>query len=218
MRLGKGVLQCWRDDGTQVHLLQVPLKAQVDERIALRVSTSWRTREGNIASRGAKPACSILIRFPKDKELVNKWLSVLGMEGRVLHGSSCICSRHFKEKDFRYSLVGGNRFLKRGAIPSLFLDGEYRNDRSSDSQEEDASAEENRSTNIADEHIAAEITGGVALDAIATKSRLEQARKSDYRSSSDIKRKSDALKESKACDDVRFASRRCRSESRAPER
>lgn len=63
-------------------------------------------------------------RFPKSNELLKKWLHAIGVEKKIT-ASSRICSRHFKEDDFRYSLVGGKRFLKHEAIPSLYLNEEW---------------------------------------------------------------------------------------------
>lgn len=62
--------------------------------------------------------------FPKSNELLKKWLHAIGVEKKIT-ASSRICSRHFKEDDFRYSLVGGKRFLKHEAIPSLYLNEEW---------------------------------------------------------------------------------------------
>lgn len=55
------------------------------------------------------------------------------MERKICE-SSRICSRHFKEDDFRYSIVGGKRLLKQGAIPSLYLHEESKDDRFSDNR------------------------------------------------------------------------------------
>ncbi|CAL1686580.1 unnamed protein product [Lasius platythorax] len=74
-----------------------------------------------------------LYGLPKNDELLKKWLLAIGETGRKICESSRICSRHFKEDDFRYSIVGGKRFLKRDAIPSLHLNEEFKDDRLSDS-------------------------------------------------------------------------------------
>ncbi|XP_032673934.1 uncharacterized protein LOC116845400 [Odontomachus brunneus] len=78
-----------------------------------------------------------LYGFPKDDNILKKWLLVIGAEKKVCE-SSRICSRHFKKDDFRYSLVGGNRFLKFGAIPSLYLNGVVKDEQSFDSQDSKA--------------------------------------------------------------------------------
>ncbi|XP_014473199.1 PREDICTED: uncharacterized protein LOC106743657 isoform X2 [Dinoponera quadriceps] len=88
-----------------------------------------------------------LYGFPKDGEILEKWLSAIGTAKKVSE-STRICSRHFKEVDFRYSLVGGNRFLKHGAVPSLHLNEEAKDERSSDSQESQVIiSEEDRTVN-----------------------------------------------------------------------
>jgi len=66
---------------------------------------------------------SIRSRFPKSDVLLQRWLFAIGTDKKIT-GSSRICSRHFKEDDFRYSVVGGKRYLKQEVIPSLYLNGE----------------------------------------------------------------------------------------------
>lgn len=90
-----------------------------------------------------------LFGFPRADELLERWLHVLGTE-RKITGSSRICSRHFKEDDFRYSLVGGKRYLKPQAIPSLYLHGEIKDEVVSDDQ--DAIVKENQPTNTVIEY------------------------------------------------------------------
>jgi len=70
---------------------------------------------------------SIHSRFPKSDVLLQRWLFAIGTEKKIT-GSSRICSRHFKEDDFRYSVVGGKRYLKQEVIPSLYLNGESKDD------------------------------------------------------------------------------------------
>lgn len=66
--------------------------------------------------------------------------------------SARICSRHFKEDDFRYSLIGGKRFLKQGAIPSLLLNTKViDNNQSSNNEDEDT--ENNQVTENTNERI-----------------------------------------------------------------
>lgn len=74
-----------------------------------------------------------LYGLPKNDELLNKWVLAIGKTEKKICESSRICSRHFKKDDFRYSIVGGKRFLKPGAIPSLYLNKESKNSRLSDS-------------------------------------------------------------------------------------
>lgn len=85
-----------------------------------------------------------LFRFPKSDELLKRWSLAIGTEKKIT-GSSRICSRHFKEDDFRYSLVGGKRYLKREAIPSLYLNEENKDDTVSNNQ--DTIVKENQPTN-----------------------------------------------------------------------
>jgi len=39
-----------------------------------------------------------------------------------------ICSRHFRKEDFRHSVIESKRYLKKGAIPSLYLNERSKND------------------------------------------------------------------------------------------
>lgn len=87
---------------------------------------------------------AIHLRFPKSDELLKRWSLAIGTEKKIT-GSSRICSRHFKEDDFRYSLVGGKRYLKREAIPSLYLNEENKDDTVSNNQ--DTIVKENQPTN-----------------------------------------------------------------------
>ncbi|XP_070152317.1 uncharacterized protein [Polyergus mexicanus] len=89
-----------------------------------------------------------LYGLPKNDELLKKWLLAIGKTERKICESSRICSRHFKEDDFRYSIVGGKRFLKRGAIPSLHLNEESKDDRLSDTGHV-VETMDNKSLNIA---------------------------------------------------------------------
>lgn len=66
--------------------------------------------------------------------MLKKWLLAIGIEKKICE-SWRICSRHFKGEDFRYSLVGGKRFLKNGAVPSRHLNGVVKDDQISDSQD-----------------------------------------------------------------------------------
>lgn len=87
---------------------------------------------------------AIHLRFPKSDELLKKWSLAIGTEKKIT-ASSRICSHHFKEDDFRYSLVGGKRYLKQTAIPSLYLNGENKD---TISNNQDTIVKENQSTNI----------------------------------------------------------------------
>ncbi|XP_071556469.1 uncharacterized protein [Temnothorax nylanderi] len=87
-----------------------------------------------------------LFGFPKSDELLKKWSLVIGTDKKIT-GSSQICSRHFKEEDFRYSLVGGKRYLKKEAIPSLHLNKDETIWTVSNNQ--GTIIEENQSTNTA---------------------------------------------------------------------
>lgn len=64
-------------------------------------------------------------RFPRDKELKKRWLAAIN---KKFCGSLRICSRHFKEEDIRYSLIESKRYLKKGAIPSLYLNEKSKDD------------------------------------------------------------------------------------------
>lgn len=88
----------------------------------------------------------ILSRLPKTDELLKKWLLAIKTERKICE-SSRICSRHFKEDDFRYSIIGEKRFLKRGAIPSLYLNEESKNDQFTDNK--DMKTMYNKSLNMA---------------------------------------------------------------------
>jgi len=79
-----------------------------------------------------------------------------------------ICSRHFKEDDFRYSLVGDKRFLKQEAIPSLYLNGETEQNQLCNSQ--NAIPKENQSIDIIDKYIV-EVAENELLD--ITKSQVQ---------------------------------------------
>ncbi|XP_012226783.1 uncharacterized protein [Linepithema humile] len=79
-----------------------------------------------------------LFAFPRDKELRKKWLAAIN---KKFCGSLRICSRHFREEDFRHSLIGGKRYLKKGIVPSLHLN-QTKNDQFPDSQ--DAAIKENQ--------------------------------------------------------------------------
>jgi len=85
-----------------------------------------------------------LFGFPKSDELLKKWSLAIGTEKKITT-SSRICSHHFKEDDFRYSLIGGKRYLKQTAIPSLYLNGENKDTISSN---QNTIVKENQSTNI----------------------------------------------------------------------
>ncbi|XP_024886325.1 uncharacterized protein LOC112463884 [Temnothorax curvispinosus] len=87
-----------------------------------------------------------LFGFPKSDELLKKWSLVIGTDKKITR-SSQICSRHFKEEDFRYSLVGGKRYLKKEAIPSLHLNKETKDETVSNNQ--GTIIKENQSTNTA---------------------------------------------------------------------
>lgn len=91
-----------------------------------------------------------LFGFPKSDELLKRWSLAIGTEKKIT-GSSRICSRHFKEDDFRYSLVGGKRYLKREAIPSLYLNGEDNDDMVSNNR--NTIVKENQPTNIVIKYI-----------------------------------------------------------------
>ncbi|TGZ54875.1 hypothetical protein DBV15_01901 [Temnothorax longispinosus] len=87
--------------------------------------------------------------FPKSDELLKKWSLVIGTDKKIT-GSSQICSRHFKEEDFRYSLVGGKRYLKKEAIPSLHLNKETKDETVwTVSNNQGTIIKENQSTNTA---------------------------------------------------------------------
>ncbi|XP_011863627.1 PREDICTED: THAP domain-containing protein 3-like isoform X2 [Vollenhovia emeryi] len=82
-----------------------------------------------------------LFGFPKSDDLLKRWSLAIGTEKKIT-GSSQICSRHFKENDFKYSLVGSKRYLKHDAIPSLYL-----NEENTVSNNQSAIIKENQSTN-----------------------------------------------------------------------
>ncbi|XP_012538905.1 THAP domain-containing protein 5 isoform X2 [Monomorium pharaonis] len=82
--------------------------------------------------------------FPKSDKLLKRWLHVIGTEKKITTWSR-ICSRHFKEDDFRYSVVGGKRYLKHEVVPSLCLNEKNKDDTVLDKQ--DTIVKENQPTN-----------------------------------------------------------------------
>jgi len=94
---------------------------------------------------------SIHSRFPKSDVLLQRWLFAIGTEKKIT-GSSRICSRHFKEDDFRYSVVGGKRYLKQEVIPSLYLNEESKDDTVLDNK--NTIVKENQPTNTVIEYSA----------------------------------------------------------------
>lgn len=136
-----------------MHLLQVSCNSGTCRvrHITVRVSilASPFTHPSSIVPRylAQNDPQTILLRLPKNDELLKKWLLAIGKTERKICESSRICSRHFKEDDFRYSVVGGKRFLKRGAIPSLYLNEESKDDGFSDNRDK-MNTMDNKSLNI----------------------------------------------------------------------
>lgn len=128
-----------------MHLLQTPTEQR---RVAFRVSITISTQQVSYLVTRRK-TLTIHSRFPKSDELLQKWLLAIGT--KKITESSRICSRHFKEDEFRYSIVGGKRFLKQEAIPSLCLNEENKDDIVSDNQ--DTIVKENQPTNTMIEYI-----------------------------------------------------------------
>ncbi|XP_070172640.1 uncharacterized protein [Polyergus mexicanus] len=62
--------------------------------------------------------------IPKNETRRQKWCSAIGRE---ITKRSFVCSKHFKESDFHYKVIGDTvqRFLLPGTIPSLLLTQHY---------------------------------------------------------------------------------------------
>lgn len=144
-------------------------------------------------------------RFPRDKELKKKWLAAIN---KKFCGSLRICSRHFKEEDFRHS-IGNKRYLKKGVIPSLHLNERSKNNEFSDSQ--DATAKENQLI---------ETVNKCTMDAAETKSlsitKIEIKSGSNDQMSH-IDGKDVEVSVGEECTNTRFITQGCYSESTVPE-
>lgn len=114
-------------DDTCMHLLQIPSKRRraAVGRVVFQVSVTVSLQYLPYLSYFIH--FTIYLRFPKSNELLKKWSLAIGTEKKIARWS-LICSRHFKEDDFRHSLFGNNRYLKQEAIPSLYLNGENNDD------------------------------------------------------------------------------------------
>lgn len=59
--------------------------------------------------------------FPKDKELLSRWIINIRRDKYTVSDSSRVCSRHFQATDLiQPQTTDGRRRLKKGAIPVLF--------------------------------------------------------------------------------------------------
>lgn len=125
-----------------MHLLQIPCNTNTCRvrHITLRVSILASAFTNSSSCYSPRYSMqndpqTILSRLPKNDELLKKWLLAIGKTERRICESSRICSRHFKDDDFRYSIVGGKRFLKQSAIPSLYLNEESKDDQFSNDRD-----------------------------------------------------------------------------------
>lgn len=62
--------------------------------------------------------CSFPLNNP---ELLLQWITVTGRKDFVPTHTSFLCSLHFVLEDYYFSVVGGNKILKKGTVPSVFL-------------------------------------------------------------------------------------------------
>ncbi|XP_018371877.1 PREDICTED: THAP domain-containing protein 2-like [Trachymyrmex cornetzi] len=70
--------------------------------------------------RGDKEPKRSFHRFPSNENQRKKWEHILGINNVVLGARTTICSLHFTENCFHYS-VDGKRLIKEGSFPSLHL-------------------------------------------------------------------------------------------------
>ena len=66
-----------------------------------------------------------MFRFPRDVDLKNKWLSAIPRKNWNVTGNTRVCSKHFKEKDFKVSStdkrVKRRQFRKTSQLCTLVL-------------------------------------------------------------------------------------------------
>ena len=59
-------------------------------------------------------------RFPKNKDIKDKWMAAIGVSSYVIVARDVICSEHFNKEDYEKKSPNSRRkLLKKNAVPSL---------------------------------------------------------------------------------------------------